>query len=256
MSRNSSRLNVTAVLGVIGVVVAALLMGAVIVASQPSTQVIYVPKADIPAFRTLSVESDLEQRQVTEDEIFADMLTKQSLSELTEDGTRPLYTVTNLQASAPIQLAQVSTDARLALQIVSDDEQLIGVTTSSAGSIAGTLRPGDVVDIHLDGAGQQADFSFQPEDLTYAKVIGFGRLEDAGRGVAGVENPVGGSDDSEIQVILAVAQPAASAVAGQEVSLSKRPYCTVADTGRISPVDDSKADACAVPSDRRAASAE
>lgn len=254
MSRQPSRLNITAVLGVVGVVAAAILMGAVMIASQPSTQVIYVPKAEIPAFRTLAIDTDLEQVKVNKDEIFAGMLTPQVVKEKTADGTKPLYTVATLQPGAPILQGQVSSDYRLALQIVSDDEQLVGVTTSSAGSIAGTLRPGDVVDLHLANQSAEVSTSYTPGDLTFAKVIGFGKVEDAGRGVAGVEKPVEGSDDSEIQVILAVAQPAASAVAGGEVSLSKRPYCNVGDTGQITPVDDSRAEACAVPSGRHAAS--
>lgn len=245
MSRNRpSRLNISAIVGLAGVVVTAILLGAVIIGSQPSTQVIYVPNDTVPAFRTLVVDTDLTQVSVKEDEIFADALTPARVEELTSEG-RSIYTVERLQKGAPILVSQLSNDPLKALQVVSSDEQLVGVTTSASGSVAGTLRPGDVVDVVTSGtnSGQVAGF---------AKVIGFGTIQDAGRGVAGVEEPVEGSDGGDIQVILAVSKNDAAAVAGAEVSLSKHPYCQVSADGRISAVDETRADACAIPSERAA----
>lgn len=247
MSRNSSRLNITAVIGIVVVVLAAILMGAVIVASKPSTQVVYVPKTDIPAFRTLSIDNDLAQKEVTKDGVFANALTPAAVEEMTKDG-KDIYTIAPLVKDIPVFRSQVETDPVKALQIVSADEQVVGVTTSSAGSVAGTLRAGDVVDVVTDSNGGSQVYPF-------AKVIGFGTIKDAGRGVAGVEKPVEGSDDGDLQVILAVAKADAPSVAGQEVSLTKRPYCQVDAAGQITAVDAALADACDIPAERIAAGA-
>lgn len=207
------RPNMILLLGVVSLVVFALALTVFLAGLRPAEMQALVPKENIPAFR-----------QVTRD-----MLTSIAIPEskslqgqvfTSADFTQqkgPVYAVSNLGAGQLIYDNQIDGNQVKSYQIVSPGERVVAVTTTFAGALAGTLQPGNVVDVEGD-EGSARD----------AKVISVGVGSAAGQGVGGVNNPVGASEDSkQIVVMLAVSQGDAPGIAGQEVLMTLNPFCRV-----------------------------
>lgn len=241
--------NLTLILGIAGIVAAAIALAVVIIASQPAKTTFLVPSGDIPAYREISA-NQLTEVQVNDDQALGGFLTVAEANKLAADGKR-LYSLSPLSKGMLVPEGSVSNDATNSLQVVSPDETLVGATTTLPGSLIGSIVPGRVVNVIVGGnSGGSAEF---------AKVIAIGGA-NAAVGLSGVEKPVSGSGSEstgsdDIQVILAVAKADAALIAGQDVSMTLHPFCEITPQGSIVPTSDDQADACEVPGSRAAATA-
>lgn len=242
MSARQSRVNIRIVIGIILIVVASVFILAILNSAQQKKVTVLVPKTEIGAFRELTA-SDLVEKAVADDAtITDDTLTKKFF----EQADGPLYTNTTLITGQLIPRGAVSADAVASYQIAAPGERVIGVTTDLPGSIAGTLRPGAIV--QLVSADQSSALSGSSSEA-YAKVICVGVGNSACKGVAGVDKPLNsdkdssGSSNGDIILLVAMKNAAANTFAGETVKTVLNPFCE-AKGDKIVPTDEANASEC------------
>lgn len=234
----NSRVNVRLVIGIILILVFAVAAFVILTEGKASRVTVLVPTSEIGAFQRVDQE-DLEAIEVLEDDAITQRaLTQSDFDELTDGGTVPVYSATTLLAGQLVSPEAFSSNPQNSYQIVRPDEELIGVTTTLSGAVAGTIRPGSIVRIVPDDNGGLGT-------PTTAKVLCIGQGEQACAGIGGVREPIAGEDAEGIVSVLAVSQDDAANFAGKEVTMSLVPFCEAVAGGDIKPRDKADAGACA-----------
>lgn len=247
--------SLTPVLGIIFIILSALIIGFIAVGAQQRTEV-FAAKADLAPYQLVDPEKDLDVVKIPKDAVTETTLTPDLLADLKDekakgdqrviilgDGKVRLLPVAPLYKDLAIDTRQLALNGSLELGILSDDENLVGVTVDRAGAVVNAIRAGQVVDVVSGGAALSE----------FAKVV---CVAQPGKSCnLPVDSAAGGGEseggrEQKLQVVLAVPADGASNVAGAEVSLVLKPKCAVSPDGLIGPVKGAAPTSCAVPETR------
>lgn len=250
--QNSPRSRLTFIVGIILVIISALVIGFIAVSAQQKGDVL-VPKAQISAYELINPATDLKTVSLAKSAINDNTLTPEKLDQLKKEGklaTDPtdksvrLVSLSTLLSDDPIDIRNINKDANTALSIVSPDEVLVGVTSDTAGSVAGLVGPGSVVDVSENGA-TVAD---------YAKVVCAGTGSNACDAVFLRQTKTAGGKNGDVFAVLSVPKTIAGTISGQQVQFALNPACLVDANGHIYAQPGREA-ACVPPADRAASKA-
>lgn len=224
-------------------------------AISPDKVTVLVPKADIAPYSGLSQE-DFIAREVpkTDDSANETEFTEKWLKDEfgKKDGkTKVFFSTTTLLAGQRVDNRYLLDNPQRSLSVVKSDEAVITVTTTDAGAIGRSLRPGNVVNVAAsDDEGTKIEF---------AKVLAIGPATQISKVITGQDNaPQGGAatdeqDVGQLLVVLAVPQDVGLSIAGKDVVMSLVPFCKVDDNGFFVSVDPTL-NACTPPEGERMAS--
>lgn len=202
-------------------------------ATQPESVMVAV--SNIPAFTNVQ-SSQLKAESVPKGSVTSEDLTQSEYQSEYIRSHKPLIVTMEILSGQRIDRRVIATSARSSFDIVSPDERVIAVTSSTAGAALGTINAGDVVDVSTSSnAGSSGGAS-----TTFAKVICISTSVTGCAGVLppGVSLTISSSGSSstttpgqgQVYVLLSVAATDATALAGQNVNLALNPFCVVGST--------------------------
>lgn len=198
--------------------------------SARSEAKIVVAAKPLPAFQQVS-EGDIVFQGVPKSSITEGDITEEEFNE--RYGKDRLFVPTSyILQGERVQEGNAAKDPKASFAIVSPDERVVAVTASISGAAVGTIHAGDIVDVTQSGSATGGGAS-----ANFAKVLCISDRADGCKDViapgvsvsASTEST--GNDDEPVNVLLAVADEDAPALAGQAVALALNPFCEVNETG-------------------------
>ena len=228
--------NASLLVGVLLAVVVFALIFISLIGVQQKTSVMVATKT-IPPY-TLVNSSDFASKSVPRDSVTSNDV---SPSDFSSKYNHSVSTTTILSGQR-LDNRLITQSSLGTLSVVKPTERVVGVSTTFPGSVAGSIQPGLVVDVV--GGGGTSGTSGNVILATNAKVMGVGA--NAGTGITPSQPQNGQSSSSSsssasssqggIVVLIAVPQAAATAIAGQAVSLEIVPNLCFDALGNIQPL--------------------
>ncbi len=218
---------------------------------------IYEPNHDIGAYQRVDPRADFTKVKVLRDsgKLSENEITYTYLNKQFKKSDGFIFFDTAVKANERVDNRHLLGNKLGTLSVVvAPDERVVAVSTSVLGSVAGIVRPGDVVSVVGSDGAKLAEF---------AKVISVGVGVQAGVGVvapadktssgsssssgAGGPSSTTGPSSGNLTLLLAVATDEAEALANsnQGVVLVYNPFCKTQADGSIKPIEqDNAASAC------------
>lgn len=258
MSRIAKRVKtVPLIIAVVLIGIAGIGFYRAIVGVQNLKPVLVAPE-DLAAY-TFVTKEDLKVVDVPEASITPEDLTVEEYDEryVVDGEDRGTVLTDSVLADQRIDERQVAEDPEKSFAVVLPDERVVAANTTMTGGALGTIRAGDIVDISTDSGtvGTESGGS-----SSFAKVICIATdpsqcesvLPPGVRLETSQESDNVSGDDSDVTLLLAVAEGDASAIAGRSVTLSLNPFCRVDRNGFFISTRTDEQAACTPPSSRLA----
>ena len=191
---------------------------------------VVVAAKDLPAFRPVT-DGDIEYRKVPRASITEHDLTQTEYEEQYGTDT-PFVPTAQVLAGNRIDDRNAAKNPKASFAIISPDERVVAVTATLSGAAVGTIRAGNIVDVTQAGSsasGGGAAANFAKVICISDKVDGCKNVIAPGLSVSAETKE--GNREEPVNVLLAVADEDAPALAGQAVALALNPFCEVGEDG-------------------------
>lgn len=232
----SKQNNSTLYIGLMLAVAVAILVGVFITNIQAKGQIM-VAKQDVPAFSTVT-SAQLEAQTVPKDSITESDLTKEQFDKASAGG-RALVNRIELLKGQRVPTGAVAASRNGSLSAVKQNERVVSLNATFAGSVAGIAQAGSVVDVYAGAGGGADNTGSVVAENAKVLALGVGGAAAAnvrpGANKADSENNAAG--DSLVVVLAVPTSDAAALLALSQASLALDPRLSFTENGTICPIN-------------------